>query len=61
MDNDEGGDGKMAKMTAAKIRKEIHDGRNPIAEHKRARFVIPTFREAAFMVQSAYKPGWKNG
>lgn len=43
------------------IRKDIHNGLDPVAERKKARMVIPIFKEAAISVHEENRKGWKNG
>jgi integrase len=49
-----------ARDAAATIRKQVKAGQDPRAERRRARQIIPTFREAAFRVHDEHKPSWKN-
>ena len=41
-----------ARKPAYLIRKDIHNGLDPIAERKKAKLVIPTFREATKQVHA---------
>lgn len=50
-----------ARDAASAIRKQLSQGVDPIAERKKAREVIPTFRLAAAQVHAEHKAGWKNG
>lgn len=50
-----------AREAATLIRKQLSQGIDPIAERKKARDVIPTFRDAAAQVHAEHKAGWKNG
>lgn len=50
-----------ARDAASAIRKQLSQGVDPIAERKKAREVIPTFRTAAAQVHAEHKAGWKNG
>ena len=43
------------------IRKDIHNGLDPIAERKKAKLVIPTFRDAAKQVHAERRVAWKSG
>src|SRR3954452_2963233 len=45
-----------ARDAAATIRKQVKAGQDPRAERRRARQIIPTFREAAFRVHDEHKP-----
>jgi len=50
-----------AREAAHQIRRQIARGLDPIAERKRERQVIPTFRVAAKIVHGEHKAAWKNG
>jgi len=50
-----------ARELAFVMRKKIAQGIDPVAERKRERLVIPTFREAAKQVHEEHKASWKNG
>lgn len=50
-----------ARAEAYQIRKDIEYGKDPVAERKKAKLVIPTFKDAALKVYEEYKPGWKSG
>jgi len=49
-----------AREAAEDMRRAIHRGKDPVAEKRRARATIPTFREAAVMVHQEHRPSWKN-
>ena len=49
-----------AREAAEDMRRAIHRGEDPVAEKRRARATIPTFREAAVMVHQEHRPSWKN-
>ncbi len=51
----------QARAKAYQIRKDIEYGRDPVAERKKAKLVIPTFKDAALKVHGEYRSGWKNG
>lgn len=50
-----------ARDAAYQIRRQIAQGLDPIAERKRERQAIPTFRAAAKIVHDEHKAAWKNG
>jgi Arm DNA-binding domain len=50
-----------AREEAARIRREVRAGIDPVAERKKALEAIPTFRDAARRVHGEHKVGWKNG
>lgn len=50
-----------AREAAHQIRRQIARGLDPIAERKRERQIIPTFRAAAKIVHGEHKAAWKNG
>jgi hypothetical protein len=50
-----------AREEAARIRREVRAGIDPVAERKKTLEAIPTFRDAALMVHGEHKAGWKNG
>ncbi len=50
-----------AREAAGEIRRQLAKGIDPIAERKREREVIPTFKDAAVSVHKEQKAGWKNG
>ena len=49
-----------AREAAEDMRRAIRRGDDPVAERRRARATIPTFREAALMVHEEHMPSWKN-
>ncbi len=50
-----------AREAAAAIRKQARSGLDPLAEKRKARAYVPTFREAAAAVHAEHARGWKNG
>lgn len=50
-----------ARHAAYEMRRKLAQGIDPIAERKKERLIIPTFREAAKSVHEEHKAGWKNG
>lgn len=50
-----------ARAKAIELRREIAQGIDPIAEKKRAKIVVPTFKAAALRVHQEQKATWKNG
>lgn len=50
-----------ARDAAYEIRRKLAQGVDPIAERKKQRAMIPTFKEAAISVHAEHKDGWKNG
>ena len=50
-----------AREKAREYRRLIAQGIDPIAEKKKERIVIPTFRAAAEQVHAEHKASWKNG
>lgn len=50
-----------ARESAYLIRKDIQNGLDPIAERKKAKLVIPTFRSAAKQVHAERRVAWKSG
>src|SRR5919112_2562327 len=50
---------KLARERAALVRSQVEAGIDPVAERRRAA-CIPTFRQAAALVQAEHKTGWKN-
>jgi len=50
-----------ARERAAEIRKQVRAGIDPVAERKREREPIPTFRAAAKAVHEERKATWSNG
>ncbi len=49
-----------ARDAAEDMRRAIRRGEDPVAEKRRARATMPTFREAAIMVHQEHRPSWKN-
>ncbi len=49
-----------AREEAARMRRLARDGGDPIAERRRARIVVPTFKEAAEKVHAETAGSWKN-
>jgi integrase len=49
-----------AREAAEDMRRAVNRGQDPVAEKRRARAVMPTFREAAIMVHQEHRPSWKN-
>jgi len=49
-----------AREAAEDMSRAIRRGEDPVAEKRRARATIPTFREAAVMVHQEHRPSWKN-
>ena len=49
-----------ARREATLIRRDIANGLDPIAERKKAKLKIPTFKEAALLVMNEHKSTWKN-
>ncbi len=50
-----------AREAALEARRKVAQGRDPIAERKREKQVIPTFRESAKQVHEEHRASWKNG
>jgi integrase len=50
-----------ARERAAERRKDVRDGRDPVAAQRAIRSTIPTFAEAAQVVHSHQREGWANG
>jgi len=50
-----------ARDAAFIVRKKIAQGIDPVAERRRERQAIPTFRKAAELVHEEHKKAWKNG
>jgi hypothetical protein len=46
---------------AREIRKQMKAGIDLLAERKKERLEIPTFRAAATLVHAEHKAAWKNG
>lgn len=49
-----------AREAAARMRRLARDGGDPLAERRRARMVVPTFKEAAEKVHAEAAHSWKN-
>jgi integrase len=49
-----------ARQIAASMRRLARDGGDPIAERRKARTIVPTFKEAAEKVHAESVGGWKN-
>ncbi|HJM90901.1 MAG: integrase arm-type DNA-binding domain-containing protein [Alphaproteobacteria bacterium] len=49
-----------AREAAEDMRRAIRRGEDPVAEKRRARATMPTFREAAVMVHQEHRTSWKN-
>lgn len=49
-----------AREKAAKLRKIARDGGDPLAEKRRAKVQVPTFRQAATRVHTEHLPTWRN-
>jgi integrase len=49
-----------AREAASDTRRQVRAGLDPVAEKKRQRAKMPTFRGAARMVHEELKPSWKN-
>jgi integrase len=52
---------KEAREAAFEMRREIQRGIDPVAERKRKKLEILTFKAAALRVHAEQKAGWKNG
>lgn len=50
-----------ARDAAFEMRRKVAQGIDPIAERKKERLIVPTFKEAAKSVHEEHKAGWKNG
>jgi hypothetical protein len=50
-----------ARDKAREYRRLIAQGIDPVAEKKKERVIIPTFRAAAEQVHAEHKASWKNG
>ncbi len=50
-----------ARDAAFVMRKKIAQGIDPVAERKRDRQAVPTFRKAAELVHEEHEKAWKNG
>ena len=49
-----------ARDEAARLRKIARKGGNPITERRKARAIMPTFKEAATLVHQEHSATWKN-
>ena len=49
-----------AREAAEDMRRAIRKGEDPVAERRRVKETIPTFRNAAMMVHKEHRPAWKN-
>ncbi len=49
-----------ARTAAEDMRRALRRGGDPVAERKKAKIVVPTFRDAAISVHKEHKPGWRN-
>lgn len=52
---------KDAREAAFELRREIQRGIDPVAERRRRKVEVLTFKKAALRVHSEQKPSWKNG
>jgi hypothetical protein len=52
---------KDAREAAFELRRDIQRGIDPVAERRRRKVEILTFKKAALRVHSEQKPSWKNG
>jgi integrase len=50
-----------ARDAAFEMRRKVAQGIDPVAERKKERTIVPTFKEAAKGVHEEHKAGWKNG
>lgn len=50
-----------AREAAYQMRRSIAQGVDPVAERRKERLVVPTFREAARQVHEEHEKAWKNG
>jgi integrase len=50
-----------ARDSAFEMRRKVAQGIDPVAERKKERLIVPTFRQAAKSVHEEHKAGWKNG
>lgn len=50
----------QAREEADRLRKMVRAGLDPVAERKKQREALPTFREAAARVHAEHRPSWKN-
>lgn len=49
-----------AREAAYEMRRKVAQGIDPVAERKKERLIVPTFREAASTVHEEHRAGWKN-
>ena len=49
-----------AREASEDMRRAIRRGDDPVAARRRAKDIMPTFREAAIMVHAEHRPSWKN-
>lgn len=49
-----------AREKAVEFRKVARDGGNPIEERRKARTIVPTFRDAGEHAYASYKDAWRN-
>ncbi|MBB4286825.1 tyrosine-type recombinase/integrase [Roseospira goensis] len=49
-----------ARAAAEAIRKQYRDGKDPVADRRKARETIPTFADAARLCHQENRPAWKN-
>ena len=49
-----------ARAKAEEVRTSIRAGLDPVAERRKGKSKVPTFREAAKMVHAEHLPSWKN-
>jgi integrase len=49
-----------AREAATEMRRQIRLGVDPVAERRKTRTRIPTFRDAALSVHDEHKPSWRN-
>ncbi len=49
-----------ARTAAEDMRRALRRGADPVAERKKAKVIVPTFRDAAIAVHKEHKPGWRN-
>jgi integrase len=50
-----------ARERAAERRKDVREGRDPVAAQRAVRSTIPTFAEATAIVHEHHREGWANG
>ena len=49
-----------ARDAAEDVRRAVRRGEDPVAERRRAKETMPTFKEASVMVHTEHRPSWKN-